>query len=94
MPSTKVLAKSAHSIIVECNYTGQFARFLRGETGFKADGQIRKYDGEPFMPHHIVDGARELLTSKTDLYVPLPRNCCLIKEEKSDGETSKTRKTR
>ena len=66
----EVLAKSAYSIIVECNYTGQFARFLRGETGFKADSHIRKYDGEPFMPHHIVDGARELLNSKTDLYVP------------------------
>ena len=66
----EVLAKSAHSVIVECNYTGQFARFLRGETGFKADGQIRKYDGEPFMPHHIVDGIRELLGSKTDLYIP------------------------
>ncbi|MCY3551662.1 MAG: 2-oxoacid:acceptor oxidoreductase subunit alpha [Candidatus Poribacteria bacterium] len=66
----EVLAKSAHSIIVECNYTGQFARFLRGETGFKADGHIRKYDGEPFMPHHVVDGTRELLNSKTDLYVP------------------------
>lgn len=66
----EVLAKSAYSIIVECNYTGQFARFLRSETGFKADSHIRKYDGEPFMPHHVVDGARELLKSKTDLYVP------------------------
>jgi 2-oxoglutarate ferredoxin oxidoreductase subunit alpha len=66
----EVLAKSGHAIIVECNYTGQFARFLRGETGFKADGHIRKYDGEPFMPHHIVDGARELLIGKTELYVP------------------------
>ncbi|RKU10769.1 2-oxoacid:acceptor oxidoreductase subunit alpha [Candidatus Poribacteria bacterium] len=66
----EVLAKSAHAIIVECNYTGQFARFLRGETGFKADGHIRKYDGEPFMPHHIVDGVRELLIGKTELYVP------------------------
>ena len=66
----EVLAKSAYSIIVECNYTGQFARFLRSETGFKADSHIRKYDGEPFMPHHIVDGARELLNSKTELYVP------------------------
>ena len=65
-----VLDRSARSIIVECNYTGQFARFLRGETGFKADGHIRKYDGEPFMPHHIVDGAREILADKTDLYVP------------------------
>ena len=66
----EVLEKSAYSIIAECNYTGQFARFLRGETGFKADGQIRKYDGEPFMPHHIVDGVRELLESKAELYVP------------------------
>ena len=66
----EVLAKSAYSIIVECNYTGQFARFLRSETGFKADSHIRKYDGEPFMPHHVADGARELLNSKTDLYVP------------------------
>ena len=65
-----VLAKSGRTIIVECNYTGQFARFLRGETGFKADGHIRKYDGEPFMPHHIVDGVRELLIGKTELYVP------------------------
>ncbi len=66
----EVLANSGRSIIVECNYTGQFARFLRGETGFKADGHIRKYDGEPFMPHHIVDGTRELLIGKTELYVP------------------------
>ena len=66
----EVLAKAAHSIIVECNYTGQFARFLRGETGFKADGHVRKYDGEPFMPHHVADGVRELLSSKSDLYVP------------------------
>ena len=66
----EVLAKSGHAVIVECNYTGQFARFLRGETGFKADGHIRKYDGEPFMPHHIADGIRELLIGKTDLYVP------------------------
>ena len=66
----EVMAKSGRTIIVECNYTGQFARFLRGETGFKADGHIRKYDGEPFMPHHIVDGARELLIGKTELYVP------------------------
>ena len=66
----EVLANARQSIIVECNYTGQFARFLRGETGFKADGHIRKYDGEPFMPHHIVDGTRELLIGKTELYVP------------------------
>ena len=66
----QILSKCKRSIIVECNYTGQFARFLRGETGFKADGHIRKYDGEPFMPHHLVDGAKEIEAGKTDLYVP------------------------
>ena len=66
----EILSKCKQSIIVECNYTGQFARFLRGETGFKTDGHIRKYDGEPFMPHHIVDGAKEIEAGKTELYIP------------------------
>lgn len=68
--TNQVLSKCKRAIIVECNYTGQFARFLRGETGFKADGHIRKYDGEPFMPHHVVDGVKEIDAGKTDLYVP------------------------
>lgn len=49
-------AGAKKTIIVENNHSGQFARFLRGESGVVADGHIRKYDGEPFMPHHIVDG--------------------------------------
>ena len=68
--TNQVLSKCKRAVIVECNYTGQFARFLRGETGFKADGHIRKYDGEPFMPHHVVDGVKEIEAGKTALYVP------------------------
>ena len=41
------------------------------ETSFAADGHIRKYDGEPFMPHHIVDGVKAILAGKTKLYVPV-----------------------
>ena len=67
---TQILAKSKRTIIVENNFSGQFARYLRGETGFNAGGHIRKYDGEPFAPHHIVDGVMEQLAGKTDLYVP------------------------
>ena len=52
------------SIIVENNYSGQFARYLRSETSFVADGHIRKYDGEPFMPHHIVDGVKTVLAGR------------------------------
>lgn len=64
------LRDAKRTIIVENNYSGQFARYLRSETSFVADGHIRKYDGEPFMPHHIVDAVREQLAGETTLSVP------------------------
>ena len=67
---SEVFANAKRTVIVENNHSGQFHRYLRSETGLTADGHIRKYDGEPFMPHHIVDGVRELLAGKTDIYVP------------------------
>src|SRR5438874_3816350 len=60
-----ILSKSPKVIIVENNYSGQFARYLRSETGIVADGHIQKYDGEPFMPHHIVEGVRTILAGST-----------------------------
>jgi 2-oxoglutarate ferredoxin oxidoreductase subunit alpha len=65
-----VFANAKRTVIVENNYSGQFHRYLRSETGLTADGHIRKYDGEPFMPHHIVEGVKELLAETTDIYVP------------------------
>jgi 2-oxoglutarate/2-oxoacid ferredoxin oxidoreductase subunit alpha len=64
------LKDARHTIIVENNFSGQFARYLRSETSFVADGHIRKYDGEPFMPHHIVEAVKEQLSGKTKLSVP------------------------
>ncbi|MGA8161684.1 MAG: 2-oxoacid:acceptor oxidoreductase subunit alpha [Acidobacteriaceae bacterium] len=64
------LRDAKRTIIVENNYSGQFARYLRSETSFVADGHIRKYDGEPFMPHHIVDAVREQLAGDATLSVP------------------------
>jgi len=66
----RILKGSRRAIIVENNYTGQFARYLRSETSFVAGGHIRKYDGEPFLPHHIVEGVKEQLAGKTSLSVP------------------------
>jgi 2-oxoglutarate ferredoxin oxidoreductase subunit alpha len=66
-----ILSACAKVIVVENNYSGQFARYLRSETGFAAAGHIRKYDGEPFMPHHIVDGVKAILAGSTTLYVPV-----------------------
>jgi len=66
----RILNDARHTIIVENNYSGQFARYLRSETSFEANGHIRKYDGEPFMPHHIVEAVKEQLSGKSKLSVP------------------------
>jgi len=65
-----ILKQARHTIIVENNFSGQFARYLRSETSFVPDGHIRKYDGEPFMPHHIVEAVKEQLGGKSKLSVP------------------------
>ncbi|HVT97434.1 MAG TPA: 2-oxoacid:acceptor oxidoreductase subunit alpha [Acidobacteriaceae bacterium] len=64
------LRNAKRTIIVENNFSGQFARYLRSETSFVPDGHIRKYDGEPFMPHHIVEAVREQLAGDTTVSVP------------------------
>jgi 2-oxoglutarate ferredoxin oxidoreductase subunit alpha len=66
----EILKDAKHTIIVENNFSGQFARYLRSETSFVPDGHIRKYDGEPFMPHHIVEAVKEQLAGKTNLSIP------------------------
>lgn len=67
---SRILTSSKRVIIVENNFSGQFARYLRSETGFTAHGHIRKYDGEPFRPHHIVEAVKEQLAGQTTLSVP------------------------
>jgi 2-oxoglutarate ferredoxin oxidoreductase subunit alpha len=67
---SEIMQSAQRTMIVENNYSGQFARYLRSETGLSADGHIRKYDGEPFMPHHIVNGVLEHLGGATGVYVP------------------------
>jgi 2-oxoglutarate/2-oxoacid ferredoxin oxidoreductase subunit alpha len=66
----RILLRSRRVILIENNYSGQFARYLRSETGFSTHGHIRKYDGEPFRPHHIVKAVKEQLAGATTLSVP------------------------
>jgi 2-oxoglutarate ferredoxin oxidoreductase subunit alpha len=65
-----ILKGARYTIIVENNYSGQFARYLRSETSYVPNGYIRKYDGEPFMPHHVVKAVREQLSGGINLSVP------------------------
>ena len=58
---TDIVSNAQRTIIVENNYSGQFYRYLRGETGLAIDGHIRKYDGEPFYPEQIIDKVEDLI---------------------------------
>jgi 2-oxoglutarate ferredoxin oxidoreductase subunit alpha len=49
----RLLEKAKISLCVENNATGQFARLLRGETGFEFSGHIRKFDGRPFTVEEL-----------------------------------------
>lgn len=66
----QAVSQAKRSIIVENNYSGQFHRFVRGETGTDVNGHIRKYDGEPFMPHHVVECVQKQLAGEETLSVP------------------------
>src|SRR5262249_47475150 len=59
-----LLGVSRRIIVVENSHSGQFARHLRAETGIVANGHVRKYDGEPLEPKHVVAGGKEILGGK------------------------------
>src|SRR5262249_5892397 len=56
-----ILGRSRRIFVVENTQSGQFAKLLRAETGIAANGHIRKYDGEPFEPKHIVAAVQSIL---------------------------------
>jgi 2-oxoglutarate ferredoxin oxidoreductase subunit alpha len=65
-----ILESAKKTIVIENTHSGQFYRFMRSEIGLQVDQHIRKYDGEPFMPYQVVDGVKEILAGKTEIYVP------------------------
>jgi 2-oxoglutarate ferredoxin oxidoreductase subunit alpha len=65
-----ILENCKRTIVVENNFTGQFARHLRAETGFEVDHVITRYDGEPFEPAYITRRVKALVAgSPLDLNV-------------------------
>jgi 2-oxoglutarate ferredoxin oxidoreductase subunit alpha len=51
---TAEINKARRLIAVECNYTGQLAKYVRMCTGRKPDALIAKYDGRAFSTDEIV----------------------------------------
>lgn len=48
-------------VVVESNFTGQLARWIRMNTGLKASATIGKYDGRPLNPAYIIEHLQEVL---------------------------------
>jgi 2-oxoglutarate ferredoxin oxidoreductase subunit alpha len=61
---TAILSRSEKIISVELNYTGQFARYVRAETGIGPAAEILKYDGEPFEPLYLADQVDAILAGR------------------------------
>jgi 2-oxoglutarate ferredoxin oxidoreductase subunit alpha len=56
------LKTARKTLALEGNYTGQFTRLLRAETGYKPDFSFHKYDGEPFSWREIANKILEVVT--------------------------------
>jgi pyruvate/2-oxoacid:ferredoxin oxidoreductase alpha subunit len=65
MEAKAILGKAKKICVVEMNKSGQFSRHLRAETGITAHADIRKYDGEPFEPKHVISAVKEVMAGKT-----------------------------
>ena len=61
----EILQACNTTIVVENNFSGQFARHLRAETGFTADDLLVRYDGEPFEPKWVADRIKNLVDGKS-----------------------------
>ena len=57
----KVLTACKRLLLVEQNYSGQFGRHLRAETGVHITDTCLKYDGEPFNPIEVETRAKEVM---------------------------------
>ena len=60
----ELLKPARLTIVVEANFTGQFARHLRAETGYNAHDVIRRYDGEPFEPLFVANEVKRILAGR------------------------------
>lgn len=57
----KYFEQSDNTIVVENNYTGQFADILQLQLGIKADHKVNKYNGEPFFIDEVDKRLKEVL---------------------------------
>lgn len=57
----KLLGEAKKLLVVENNYTGQFAGLIAEKAGESIANRLLKYDGRPFYPEEIAEKARKVL---------------------------------
>jgi 2-oxoglutarate/2-oxoacid ferredoxin oxidoreductase subunit alpha len=62
--ATQILKNCKMLIGVEGNFSAQFARFLRAETGIGVHESVLRYDGEPFEPRVIAEEVKRIMAGK------------------------------
>jgi 2-oxoglutarate/2-oxoacid ferredoxin oxidoreductase subunit alpha len=60
--SLEALKKVKHGVSVEQNFTSQFTKLLKAETGYDVKQRINKYDGRQFTPEEIVREVEKTLS--------------------------------
>jgi 2-oxoglutarate ferredoxin oxidoreductase subunit alpha len=56
---SQALEHAQKVFVVENNATGQLARLIRSETGYRVAGGIRRFDGRPFTPAYILKALKQ-----------------------------------
>ncbi|MBI3324014.1 MAG: 2-oxoacid:acceptor oxidoreductase subunit alpha [Candidatus Omnitrophica bacterium] len=60
----KLLERCQMTLAIEANYTGQFSKLIRMETGIEIRHHLHKYDGEPFELGQVIAHVKKLLATK------------------------------
>lgn len=58
----EILQKTAKTLVIEGNKTGQFEALIKEHTGLSMTQNFRKYDGRPFYPEEIVEKVKAVLS--------------------------------
>ena len=61
---TELLGKCKNKVSVEANFTSQFARHIKAETGISMDAYVNRYDGEPIEPQWVIQQIKDRLAKK------------------------------
>jgi 2-oxoglutarate ferredoxin oxidoreductase subunit alpha len=59
--TNEALKKVKFSICIEQNYNSQFAKLLKGETGYDVTRKVNKYDGRQITPEEVVREVERIL---------------------------------